>query len=106
MRESGRYLRPEELERLGMEEGESDVEVSWEKMSKSKYNGVDPEVGYTASWLDHRLVASINNCFKEMSHIIMAMLVNSYKIILSGIQQTRDSHMTWPDKLLHHMTVT
>ena len=73
MRESGRYLRPEELERLGMEEGESDIEVSWEKMSKSKYNGVDPEVCYTASWLDHRLAscqlqASINNCFKEMSN--------------------------------------
>ena len=88
MRESGRYLWPEELERLGMEEGESDVEVSWEKMSKSKYNGVDPEVCYTASWLDHRLVAcqlqaSINNCFKEMSPIIMAM--HSYKIILSGL---------------------
>ena len=45
MRGSGRYLQPEELERLGMKN--RDVEVSWE-MSKSKYNGVDPEVCYTA----------------------------------------------------------
>ena len=35
-RGSGRYLRPEE-ERTG-----SNVVVSWEKMSKSKFNGVDP----------------------------------------------------------------
>ena len=42
MRQSGRYLWPEELERLG------DVEVSWEKMSTSKYNEVDPKVCYTA----------------------------------------------------------
>ena len=45
MRQSGRYLQPEELERLGMNK---DVEMSWEKMSKSKYNGVDPKVCYTA----------------------------------------------------------
>ena len=44
MRRSGRYLKPEELERLGMKN--RDVEVSWEKMSKSKYNGVDPKVCY------------------------------------------------------------
>ena len=44
MRGSGRYLQPEELERLGTEGGDGDIEVSWEKMSKSKHNGVDPEV--------------------------------------------------------------
>ena len=46
MRGSGRYLHPEELERLGVKNRA--VEVSWEMMSKSKYNGVDPEVCYTA----------------------------------------------------------
>ena len=45
MRQSGQYLQPEELERLGMNK---DVEVSWEEMSKFKYNGVDPKVFYTA----------------------------------------------------------
>ena len=40
LRSSGQYLRPGERE--GREKGE--VEESWEKMSKSKYNGVDPEV--------------------------------------------------------------
>ena len=34
MSQSGRYLQPEELERLGMKN--RDVKVSW-KMSKSKY---------------------------------------------------------------------
>ena len=41
MKSSGEYLRPGEREEM---EGE-DIEESWEKMSKSKYNGVDPEVG-------------------------------------------------------------
>lgn len=48
VRGSGRYLQPEELERLGTEGVDGDIEVSWEKMSKSKYNGVDPEVCHTA----------------------------------------------------------
>ena len=42
---SGRYLQPEELKRLAVNK---DVEVAWEKMSKSKYNGVDPKVCYIA----------------------------------------------------------
>ena len=45
MRQSGRYLQPEELERLGMNK---DVEVCWEKMATSKCNGVDPKVYYIA----------------------------------------------------------
>jgi len=36
-KDSGRYLHPEE-DRHG-----PNVIVNWEKMSKSKYNGVDPE---------------------------------------------------------------
>lgn len=36
-RESGRYLQPDEVK------GHSDVVTSWEKMSKSKHNGVDPK---------------------------------------------------------------
>ena len=45
MRQSGQYLQPEELERLGVN---MNVEVSWEKMSKSNYNEVDPKVCYIA----------------------------------------------------------
>ena len=45
---SGRYLRPEEVEVCGGVAVEratgGRVEQSWEKMSKSKHNGVDPEV--------------------------------------------------------------
>ena len=46
LRSSGRYLRPEEREEREMvgDEDDDEVKVSWEKMSKSKYNGVDPEV--------------------------------------------------------------
>ena len=45
LQSSGRYLKPEEREGVAEGEGE-EVEVTWEKMSKSKYNGVDPEVEY------------------------------------------------------------
>ena len=38
--ETGRYLRPEE--RAERTEGAGNVTVSWEKMSKSKFNGVEP----------------------------------------------------------------
>ena len=45
---SGRYLRPEEVEERGGVAVDkatgARVEWSWEKMSKSKHNGVDPEV--------------------------------------------------------------
>lgn len=41
---SGQYLKPEE--QVGVREGDPGIEVSWEKMSKSKYNGVDPEVSF------------------------------------------------------------
>ncbi len=44
LRDSGRYLTPEEQGRLREGDCTEDVEISWEKMSKSKYNGVDPEV--------------------------------------------------------------
>ena len=55
LRSSGHYLRPEERE--GREEvGDEEVEESWEKMSKSKHNGVDPEVHMILyiylAWLD------------------------------------------------------
>ena len=42
LKESGRYLKPEEIE--SNQFSEDQVDVSWEKMSKSKYNGVEPEV--------------------------------------------------------------
>ena len=45
---SGRYLLSEEVEERGgvaVDRATGDrVEQSWEKMSKSKHNGVDPEV--------------------------------------------------------------
>lgn len=40
---SGRYLKPEEINN----HPKHDLEVKWEKMSKSKYNGIDPEVYVT-----------------------------------------------------------
>ena len=40
---SGRYLKPEEINNIP----KHDLEVKWEKMSKSKYNGIDPEVYVT-----------------------------------------------------------
>ena len=40
---TGRYLTVEEQHGVG-EEGSEEVEVTWEKMSKSKYNGVEPNV--------------------------------------------------------------
>ena len=56
LRSSGRYLRPEEREERVMAGDEDDeVKVSWEKMSKSKYNGVDPEVIINVGSLFHML---------------------------------------------------
>ena len=51
---SGRYLQPEEVEVCGgvavdKATGEK-VKESWEKMSKSKHNGVDPEVRCSGVW--------------------------------------------------------
>lgn len=37
---TGKYLRP--TERVGQDHDETSVRVSWEKMSKSKFNGVEP----------------------------------------------------------------
>lgn len=45
---SGRYLRPDEISNTEA------VDVTWEKMSKSKYNGVDPEVGW---WIALRVMS-------------------------------------------------
>ena len=46
---TGEYLTPERIEALdeALDKGENpDMEVAWEKMSKSKHNGIDPtEVG-------------------------------------------------------------
>lgn len=42
LKDSGRYLKPEEVS--SKEFTEDELDVSWEKMSKSKFNGVDPEV--------------------------------------------------------------
>ena len=42
LKESGRYLKPEEVE--SNQFSEDQVDMSWEKMSKSKFNGVEPEV--------------------------------------------------------------
>ena len=42
LKESGQYLKSEEI--LSNQFSEDQVDVSWEKRSKSKYNGVDPEV--------------------------------------------------------------
>uniref|UniRef100_A0A0C9R6J9 leucine--tRNA ligase n=1 Tax=Fopius arisanus TaxID=64838 RepID=A0A0C9R6J9_9HYME len=47
VKDSGKYLRANQVERAGKnwveKESKSPVVVSWEKMSKSKHNGVDPE---------------------------------------------------------------
>ena len=40
VKSTGHYLKPTEVEKFP----EDEVVVSWKKMSKSKYNGVDPEV--------------------------------------------------------------
>ncbi len=40
VKSSGRYLTKQE--QLSLDSFQEEVEVSWEKMSKSKYNGVDP----------------------------------------------------------------
>lgn len=40
MKDSGKYLKPEEVETVSNKDL---LEVTWEKMSKSKYNGVDLE---------------------------------------------------------------
>ena len=39
---SGQYLEPSEVEELVRQGREGEMEVRWEKMSKSKHNGVEP----------------------------------------------------------------
>ncbi|XP_015110988.1 probable leucine--tRNA ligase, mitochondrial [Diachasma alloeum] len=47
IKSSGKYLRPDEVEKKGKtwveKETKTPVIASWEKMSKSKHNGVDPD---------------------------------------------------------------
>ena len=54
-RSTGRYLTVKEQCGMG-EEGSEEVEVTWEKMSKSKYNGVEPNVRQSDSLLCSGLV--------------------------------------------------
>ncbi len=58
LKDSGQYLKPEEQEKLMDGEPTAEVEITWEKMSKSKYNGVDPEVSIMmhACWDKNRQV--------------------------------------------------
>ena len=73
IKRTGRYLQPEELEEA-RREGE-EISVSWEKMSKSKYNGVDPEV-VGCDWN-----CNSNYCFVVCFHRV---LLKSMEQILSG----------------------
>ena len=72
LKASGRYLTPEEVDSNQFHH--EDVEVSWEKMSKSKFNGVDPKVGCFS-------MPDIDNIFIS---IFCRKLSTSMEQILSG----------------------
>uniref|UniRef100_A0A8C6WLX3 leucine--tRNA ligase n=1 Tax=Neogobius melanostomus TaxID=47308 RepID=A0A8C6WLX3_9GOBI len=40
---SGQYLKREEIDFTGMTQSADKLEITWEKMSKSKHNGLDPQ---------------------------------------------------------------
>lgn len=55
LKESGRYLKPDEVK--SKQFNDDQVDVSWEKMSKSKFNGVEPEVCFLIALLVYNFLS-------------------------------------------------